>query len=65
MSDRLRVGFIGAGFIGGLHAQSWQHIRYADIMGVVEKNKSRAGKFVKLCKNLRVGSPKIFNSVLE
>ncbi|MFC1562960.1 Gfo/Idh/MocA family protein [candidate division KSB1 bacterium] len=65
MSDRLGVGFIGAGFISGLHAQSWRHVRGADILGIVDKRQKRAQELVKLCKKLRVGNPKIFKSVTD
>ncbi len=65
MSDRLGIGFIGAGFISGLHAHSWRYVRNADILGVVDKKKKRAQEFAKLCKKLRVGNPVVYKSVTD
>lgn len=65
MKDRLGVGFVGAGFMSSFHAVSWQNVRYADINGIVDKRKSKARAYAKLCKKLNVGNPKIFNNVAE
>ena len=65
MKDRLGVGFVGAGFMSTFHAQAWKSVRHADIMGVVGKRKSRAKAFANLCRETRVGNPKVFNTVTE
>lgn len=65
MADRLGVGFVGAGFMSNLHAISWQGVRHADIRGVVGKRKRRLEKFANLCRDTRVGEPKIYKDVSE
>lgn len=51
--------------MSSFHAQSWQGVRHADIKGVVGKRKRRANAFAGLCRKLRVGEPKVFNTVTE
>lgn len=65
MSERLGVGFVGAGFMSTFHAISWTNVRHADIKGIVDPKKRKAQEYVKLCNKLRVGNPKIFNDVSE
>lgn len=65
MKDRLGVGFVGAGFISGFHAVAWTSVRHADIKGVAEISKRRAQEFVKVCRKLRVGNPKIYKDVSD
>ncbi|MCK4966012.1 Gfo/Idh/MocA family oxidoreductase, partial [bacterium] len=65
MTDRLKIGFIGAGFISSLHAQSFQYIRHADICGIVDKKKIRARKLARLCEKSGVGKPKIFATITD
>ncbi|MFC1558263.1 Gfo/Idh/MocA family protein [candidate division KSB1 bacterium] len=65
MKDRLGVGFVGAGFMSTFHAKAWQGVRHADIKGVVDKRKRRANAYANLCRETRVGDPKVFNTVTE
>lgn len=62
---RLGIGFIGAGFVTNFHVQSWLGVRHADIMGVVSKDQADNEKAASLARALRVGEPKIFQSITE
>ncbi|MCK9280739.1 MAG: Gfo/Idh/MocA family oxidoreductase [Melioribacteraceae bacterium] len=65
MAKRLGVGIIGAGFNAKFHIRSWVSVRDADICGIFDKNKERSEEAALLAKNLKVGEPKIFNSITE
>jgi len=65
VKKRLGVGFIGGGFIGQFHIRSWEGIRDADILGIVDKNPDTAEKAAGLVKKLRVGEARVFDSVTE
>ncbi|MBW7997057.1 MAG: Gfo/Idh/MocA family oxidoreductase [Candidatus Glassbacteria bacterium] len=63
MSNKIGVGFIGAGFITNFHIQSWQGVRDADITGIVSL--AHAEATADNCRKYKVGDPKVFNSVTE
>ena len=64
--ERLGVGFLGTGFvINTFHANAWRGVRNADITGVCDLNEDRAKATAGLCKNLRIGKPKIYTDVSE
>lgn len=65
MSDRLGIGFIGAGFNANFHARSWVGVRHADIRGVFDPDLERAGQFAATCRRLRVGEPVVSKDVSE
>ena len=65
MAKRLGVGIIGAGFNAKFHIRSWVSVRDADICGIFDKNIERAEEAAELAKNLKVGKPKIFDSITE
>ncbi len=62
---RLGVGFVGAGFITKFHIRSWVGVRDADILGIVDPNRTVAQEATALAKNLNVGAAKIYRSVTE
>ena len=65
MSDRLGVGFVGAGFITNFHIRSWQGVRDADIRGIVSRTEAHAGAAAENCRKYRVGDPRVYGSVAE
>ncbi|MFC1614438.1 Gfo/Idh/MocA family protein [Gemmatimonadota bacterium] len=65
MKDRLGVGIIGAGFMANFHIRSWQGVREADIVGIVDLNESRARAAAESCRALGVGDPKIYRKVSD
>ena len=65
MKDRLGVGFVGAGFIANFHIRSWQGVRHADIVGIVDRTESRARAAAENCRSLGVGDARVFSSVSD
>lgn len=65
MADRLGVGLVGAGFINGFHTKAWQGVRGADIRGILDKDRERAEKAAAVCRETRVGDPKIYSDIAE
>lgn len=62
---RLGVGIIGAGFVAQFHIRSWIGVRDADINGIVSKSEAESQQAAAVCKQLRVGEPKIFSSITD
>lgn len=65
MTDRIGVGFVGAGFNTNFHIKSWQGVRFADIKGIADPNLARAEASAQECRKLRVGDPKVYADVAE
>ena len=65
MSDRLGVGFVGAGFITNFHIRSWEGVREADIVGMVSRTEARAQAAANNCRKYRVGDPRVYKSISE
>jgi len=65
MSERLGVGFVGAGFITNFHVKAWRGVRFADILGIADPDTARAKSTAELCRNLRVGDPKVYADAAE
>ena len=63
MSERLRVGIIGAGFVGQFHIRSWLGVRHADIVGVASRTQDKAEHAARLARDLGVGDARGFTSV--
>jgi len=62
---RLGVGFVGGGFITGFHIKSWQGVRHADILGVMDTVKENAEASAELARSLNVGDAKAFSTVTD
>jgi predicted dehydrogenase len=62
---RLRIGFIGSGFITRFHIQSWQAVRDADVLGVWSPNRNSAEEAAALARSLHVGDAKAFDSIAD
>jgi predicted dehydrogenase len=62
---RLGVGFIGAGFIGNFHIRSWEGVRDADILGIVDKHPERAEDAAALVRRMRLGEARAFASISD
>lgn len=63
MSKRLGVGIIGTGFMTRFHVQSWRGVRDADIVAIYSQNAQRANEVAAMCRQLRVGDPKIYHDI--
>jgi predicted dehydrogenase len=42
MNKKLRVGVVGAGYLGKFHAEKYARMDNVDLVGIVDKNKSLA-----------------------
>lgn len=61
--QRLRLGFIGAGFIARFHATALKQVRGVDLVGVVSPN--RAAAFAEFARKSGVGDCKAYKTVDE
>lgn len=64
-TERLRVGFIGSGFITRFHIQSFVGIRDADVGGVWSPRREHAESAAKLARDLDVGDARAYGSITE
>ncbi len=62
---RLGVGFVGAGFIAQFHIRSWEGVRDADVLGIVDKHPQRAEEAAALVRNLRLGEARVYASISD
>jgi predicted dehydrogenase len=56
----LGVGLIGSGFVSGLHVESWQSVRHADINAIYSRNAATAGELADTCRATDVGDPSVY-----
>lgn len=61
----LGIGFIGGGFITRFHIRSWVGVRNADILGIYDPDRKRAGEAAALARKLKVGEARTFQSIAE
>ena len=64
-APRLRVGFVGSGFITRFHIQSFIGIRDADVAGVWSPHRDRAEAAAQLARDLDVGDARAYGSITE
>ncbi len=62
---RLGVGFVGGGFITQFHIRSWESVRDADILGIVDPNEKTANSAAALARTLHVGDAKVYHSITD
>lgn len=63
--DRLRIGFIGSGFISQFHIRSFIGVREADVAGVWSPNRERAEAAARLAREIDVGDARAYGSITE
>jgi predicted dehydrogenase len=64
VTDRLGIGFIGAGFIVDVfHVGVWEGIRDADITGVTSRTRESAQRVADHCRQRAVGDPTVHDDV--
>lgn len=61
----LGIGFVGAGFINRFHVQSLVGVRDCEVRGVTSPNRAHAESLAALARSLRVGDPRVHDSVAE
>jgi predicted dehydrogenase len=64
-TPRLRIGFIGSGFITRFHIQSFIGVREADVGGVWSPNAEHAESAARLANDIDVGPAKAYRSITE
>ena len=62
---RLGVGIVGGGFISRFHIRSWEGVRDADVLGIMDPRQEIAEEAAALARDLRVGEAKAFSSITE
>ncbi|HEX6924886.1 MAG TPA: Gfo/Idh/MocA family oxidoreductase [Longimicrobiaceae bacterium] len=62
---RLRIGFVGSGFITQFHIKSIIGVREADVAGVWSPHRDRAEAAARLARELDVGEAKAYGSITE
>lgn len=66
MADRrFGVGFAGCGFMGQFHIRSWSGVRDADIVGIMDVDRSTAETAAGMVRELNVGEPTLHSSITE
>lgn len=66
MTQRLGVGFVGAGFVVDLfHSRTWLGVRDADITAVMSQTGSRAERVAETCRETGVGDPTVHRELAE
>ncbi|MEP9399866.1 Gfo/Idh/MocA family oxidoreductase [Mesorhizobium sp. KR2-14] len=61
--DRLRVGFVGTGFIAQFHLKSMVGVRNIDVVGVYSRKAENRARFCELVSELGLGSCKSHDSL--
>jgi predicted dehydrogenase len=65
MSERLRVGFVGSGFVARFHAQAFVSVRNAEITAITSRNLPSATELAHYCRELGVGTPRLYTDVRD
>ncbi|GBC93682.1 D-xylose dehydrogenase [bacterium HR15] len=63
MSERLRIGFVGSGFVARFHAQAFASVRNAEISTIMSRNESSARELADFCRTLGIGDPAVYTDV--
>jgi predicted dehydrogenase len=64
VTDRLGIGFIGAGFIVDVfHVSVWEGIRDADVTAVTSRTRKSAERVAEHCRQRSVGDPTVHDDV--
>ena len=63
--SRLRIGFVGSGFVARFHAQAFASVRHADITAIMTTNPAKGSELAAFCRSLGVGDPKVYSDVRE
>lgn len=63
--ERLRVAFVGAGFMNTFHAKSWSAVRDSEIVAICSASMQHARALAELCRERNVGNPTCYKDVAE
>jgi predicted dehydrogenase len=65
MTDRLGIGFVGAGFNARFHIQGMVAVRDVEVRGLWSPNEEQAAETVEIARKLDVGETKAYDSLTE
>jgi len=65
MGDRLKLGFIGAGFVAKFHARALTQVRRAEIAGIVSRSKAQSEELSDYVRANHLGHGQVFNSITD
>src|SRR5450432_3243270 len=60
MSERVRVGLVGAGYVASRHLAALRDLEFVEIVGICDVDEARASALA-----ARFGSPRVFRSLAE
>ena len=63
--EKLRVGFIGSGFVAGFHASGWRAVRDSEIAAVYNYREGSAKALASRIRDLGVGDPRVYTDIRE
>ncbi|MCS6923005.1 MAG: Gfo/Idh/MocA family oxidoreductase, partial [Fimbriimonadales bacterium] len=63
--ERLRIGFIGSGFVARFHAQAFTSVRNAEITAIMTRDASKGSELAAFCRSIGVGNPQVYTDVRE
>jgi predicted dehydrogenase len=63
MAERLRIGFVGSGFVARFHAQAFASVRNAEITALMSRNEASARQLADFCRALGVGEPAVYTDL--
>lgn len=63
MAERLRIGFVGSGFVARFHAQAFASVRNAEITALMSRNEASARQLADYCRTLGVGEPAVYTDL--
>ena len=62
---KLKLGFIGAGFVAKFHALALKQVREIEISGICSRSKQSAEKLSKFVKSNHLGDGRVYSSITE
>ncbi|MCS6918970.1 MAG: Gfo/Idh/MocA family oxidoreductase, partial [Fimbriimonadales bacterium] len=63
--SKLRIGFVGSGFVARFHAQAFASVRNAEITAIMTRDASKGSELAAFCQSLGVGNPRVYTDVRE
>jgi len=65
MSEKLKLGMIGAGFVANFHAKALKQVRSVDLVGVMSIDTGLSNALASAARNMGLGDCKVYDTVTE
>jgi predicted dehydrogenase len=62
---KLKLGFVGAGFVANFHAQALKQVRELEISGICSRTQQSAKKLSEFVKSNQLGDGKVYSTITE